>query len=182
MASWTVEGRTTSASNATIGATDRIWWNGPGGFGSNITVGAYNQSMWKSDNANANQVQLMNTRRVASGTVSLNEGGTVNLNTLGVNDAGLRFTFTDSASVTMSTVRAYFYDGTTDATPMAGVDTYLAEIGNSSWTAANGSGAALQLGDKTTAATSHTFYLASSVSPTSTGAKTGALKMSAVYV
>lgn len=65
---------------------------------------------------------------------------------------------------------------------MAGVNFQAAEGGQStSWVAANGSGSALTLANQV-AATSHNFYVATAISPTSTGAKTGKVKITLTYV
>jgi hypothetical protein len=112
----------------------------------------------------------------------LNGAAASNVTALANANAGLRFNFSDAASVATSNGKFYAYDGATDATPMQGVTFKAFEIANgSSWTTANGSGAALNLANQA-AATSHDFYIATSISPTSTGAKTGRIKISLTYV
>ncbi len=93
----------------------------------------------------------------------------------------LKVNFSDAASVATSAGKFYAYDGTTDATAMAGVTVQAIEQANTTWVAANGSGAAVNLANQT-AATSHDFYLALSLSPSSTGAKTGKFKVALTYV
>lgn len=115
-------------------------------------------------------------------SVSLNGAADSNITALTTANAGLKFNFADGASVATSNGKFYAYDGTTDATAMAGVTFKAYEISNgSSWTTANGSGAALTIADDT-AATSHDYFIATSISPTSTGAKTGRVKISLTYV
>jgi len=95
---------------------------------------------------------------------------------------GLKWNFSDAASVATSNGIFYAYDGTTDATAMAGVTFQAGEGGvTTTWIAANGSGSALTIQDDT-ASTSHDYFLFTSVSPSSTGAKTGKIKMSITYV
>jgi hypothetical protein len=95
---------------------------------------------------------------------------------------GLKFNFSDGASVATSAGKFYAYDGATDATPMAGITFQALEGGvSNAWVAANGLGSALTLANQG-ASTSHDFYIAVSMSPTSTGAKTGKLKISLTYV
>ena len=64
---------------------------------------------------------------------------------------------------------------------MVGVTFQAAEGGTTStWVAANGSGSALTIADDT-AATSHDYFIAISVTPTSVGAKTGKVKLALTY-
>lgn len=114
--------------------------------------------------------------------MSLNGAGSANLSTLTTANSPLKFNFSDGASVATSAGKFYAYDGTTDATPAVGVTVQAAQGGTTStWVAANGSGAALTLADQA-AATSHDFFIALSMSPSSTGAKTGKMKMTLTYV
>ena len=52
---------------------------------------------------------------------------------------------------------------------VTGVDVYMAESGDDTWTNAEGSDSALALDDKTTAATSHDFFVGYSAGPTEVG-------------
>lgn len=93
----------------------------------------------------------------------------------------LLFNFADAASVATSAGKFYAFDGTTDATAMVGVTFQAIEQSNTTWVAANGLGSAVSLANQG-ASTSHNFYIALSASPTSTGAKTGKIKMTLTYV
>jgi hypothetical protein len=95
---------------------------------------------------------------------------------------GLKYNFSDPASVATSGGSFYAFDGATDATPMSGVTVQAGEGGQTTtWIAANGSGSALTLANQA-AATSHDFYIFTSATPTSTGNKTGQLKIVLTYV
>lgn len=182
MATWTITAQLTTGT-LTVGATDRIWLNGSN-FGDSVTVGSYQDSTHISDNADAHQCtsnHVHNTKYLTGTTVSVDGGGSANLNTVTTGNCPLKINFSDASSVATSNGLFYAYDGTTDATPMSGVTFQAFEQGDSSWTAANGSGAAVSLTDQS-AATSHDFYVGLSVSPSSTGAKTGKVKASLTYV
>lgn len=120
---------------------------------------------------------------LTSTTYSLNGGGSTSLAAGAPTTAQcpLKFNFADAASVATSNGKFYAYDGTTDATAMSGVTVQAIEQSNTTWIAANGSGSAVSLANQS-AATSHDFYIALSLSPSSTGAKTGKIKISLTYV
>jgi len=171
----------------TVGATDRIWFNGTN-FGDNVVVGAYQDSTHVSDNADAHiaacttNSHVKNVKYLTSTTMSLNGAGSANLSTLTTANSPLKINFSDAASVATSAAKFYAYDGTTDATAPVGVTVQAAQGGTTStWVAAGGLGAALSLADQA-ASTSHDFFLAMSVSPSSTGAKTGKFKVTLTYV
>jgi|SRR5581483_10112776 len=183
MATWTLTSQLTSGT-LSVNSTDRIWWNGTN-FGDNIVVGSYQDSTHISDSSDAHRCttnHVHNTKYVDSTHVSLDGAASSLLSALTTSQAGLKFNFSDASSVATSAASFYAYDGTTDATAMAGVTFQAAEAGtSSSWVAANGSGSSLSLANQS-AATSHDFYVATSVSPSSTGAKTGKVKITLTYV
>lgn len=186
MATWTLTSQLTTGTLA-VGATDRVWYNGTN-FGDNIVVSSYQDSTHISNSSDAHQCttnHVNNTKWLAdtgASSVSLNGAAASNITALTTANAGLKFNFSDAASVATSGGKFYFYDGTTDANPMSGVTAKAFEIANgSTWTSANGSGAALNLANQA-AATSHDFFIATSASPSSTGAKTGSVKISLTYV
>ena len=168
-----------------VGATDRVWFNGAN-FGDNVVVAAYQTSTHISNSSDAHQCttnHVNNVMYVAGTTCSINGGGTVTLSGSVPTTAQcpLLVNFADAASVATSAGKFYAYDGTTDATGMVGVTVQAIEQSNTSWVAANGSGSAVNLANQS-ASTSHNFYLAMSLSPSSTGAKTGKFKVSLTYV
>lgn len=183
MATWTTTAQLTTGT-LSVGATDRIWFNGST-FGTNVTVSSYQDSTHISNSSDTHQCtsfHVHNVKYLTSTTMSLDGAGSANLSTLTTGNSPIKFNFSDASSVATSATSFYFYDGATDATAMAGVTVQAAEGGTTStWVAANGSGSALSVASQTTA-TSHDFYIAASVSPSSTGAKTGKCKITLTYV
>lgn len=193
---WTVTAQVTGTPNFTIAATNRIWFNGVGGaFGTNVVVSAYQDGTHVSDNADAHLAacttggHLHNTKFLTSTTMSLDGAGSANLSTLTTANSPLKFTFDTSdlggASVVTSGAKLYAYS-TSDGTPVSGVTVQAGEGAvTSTWVSigtTGGSAAGLSVADQTTA-TSHNFFFAISVTPTSTGAKTtNVLKLSLTYV
>ena len=184
MAIWSLTAQLLSGT-LTVATSDRIWFNGTN-FGDNVVVSTYQDSTHVSDSADAHKCtssHVHNVRYVAANTYSLDGGGSTALGASAPTTAQcpFKFNFSDGSSVATSGGKFYFYDGTTDATAMVGVTVQAIEQSNTAFTAANGSGAAVTLANQS-ASTSHDFYIASSVSPTSTGAKTGKMKITLTYV
>lgn len=192
---WTLTAQLTTGTY-TVLTTDQIWWTaGTDNTSANyVVVGNYQDGTHiYASNGTTHQCatnHVNNTKFVDSTHVNINAGGSVLLTSMTTANCGLKFVFDTSdlggASVTTSGAKFYAYDGTTDTNAMAGVTFQANGFSGStatgtSWVAANGSGSALTFADQTTA-TSHTFYVATSVSPTSTGAKTGKVKFTLTYV
>ncbi len=191
MATWTTTGqRTDGTSTVALAATDRFWFNSGVNLTDNVTVGEYQNGTHASDGADAHLAacggtggHINNTKFLSSTTVSINGAASATLSGTvpSVAQCPIKFNFSDPASIATSATKFYFFDGTTDATAMAGVEVRAIEQGNTSWVAANGSGASLALANQA-AATSHNFFVSTSVSPSSTGAKTGKCKITLTYV
>jgi hypothetical protein len=183
MATWVTTAQLTTGT-LVVGATDRVWFNGAT-FGTNVTVSSYQDSTHVSNSSDVHQCSsfhVHNTKFLTSTTMSLDGAASANLSTLTTANSPLKFNFADPSSVATSACTFYFYDGTTDATAMAGVTIQAGEGGTTAtWVAANGSGAALSVANQA-ASTSHDFFIACSVSPSSTGAKTGKMKITLTYV
>lgn len=183
MATWTWTAQLTTGT-LTIGATDRIWMTADTGMATPVTVSSYQDYTHISNSSNTHQCtsyHVHNTKYLTSTTMSLDGAASANLNTLTTGNAPLKINFSDDSSVTTTSNTFYAYDGSTDATAMAGTTFYAGEAAvTSTWVAANGSGSALSIADDT-AATSHDFYIALSASPSSVGAKTGKVKMALTY-
>lgn len=187
MATWTLTAQLTTGT-LVVGATDKIEYSGAS-FGTNIVVGSYQDTTHVVNSSNAHQCttnHVNNTKWLAdtgASSVSLNGAAASNVTALTTANAGLKFNFSDAASVATSNGKFYAYDGATDSTAMAGVTFKAIEITGSqtTWVSANGSGSALNL-EANTATTSHDFFIATSISPTSTGLKTGSIKISLTYV
>jgi len=183
MATWSLEAQLTAGSPITVGSTDRIWWNGAL-WGDNVVVGQYQDSTHISDSSDVHTCStnhVHNTKYVDATQLSQDGDSPSLLADVVEGDVGLKFTFSDASAVATSGGKFYAYDGSTDATPIGGIDFRAFEQGDSSWTAANGLGAALVLSNQA-AATDHDFYIGTSVSPTSTGAKAGKIKITLTYV
>ena len=166
---WKLQGTTAT----TIDATDSIAFSN-GTFGQPIQVGSYNdkthvRTSGGTDKSASNSPH--NTKYLTSTTMSLNGGASANLSTLTTANSPLKITIAESVNITVTNVKMYAYDGTTDANAPTGMNVYLAEQGDTTWKLAHGSGNALTLNDQTTPATSHDFYVAISASPTSIGTK-----------
>lgn len=191
MATWTLTGqRTDGTSTITVGATDRVWYTSGVNITDNVVVSSYQDGTHISDNADAHQAtcggaggHVNNLKYLSSTTVSINGAGSATLSGSVPTNAQMpfKFNFSDASSVATSAGKFYSYDGTTDATGMVGVTVQAIEKTNTTWTAANGSGSALTLANQS-AATSHDFFVGASMSPTSTGAKTGKIKITLTYV
>jgi len=166
---WKLQGTTAT----TIDETDSIAFS-DGTFGHPIQVGSYNDGTHVRSSAGVDDSASNsphNTKYLTSTTMSLDGGSSANLSTLTTANSPLKITVSESVNITVTDIKMYAYDGTTTTNAPSGMNVYLAEQGDSSWTQAHGSGNALELGDHSTAATSHDFYVAISASPTSVGVK-----------
>jgi hypothetical protein len=112
-----------------------------------------------------------NTKYLTSSTVSLNGAGSVNVNTISTANSPLRLTVTEDTSITVTAIKLYAYDGTTQSAAPTGTTVQLMQQSKSAWVQAHGSGSALSIDDSSTPATTHNFYVLVSVSPTSVGVK-----------
>jgi hypothetical protein len=190
MASWQlVAQRTDGSSVVTLGQTDRIWFTSGASLGDEILLGDWNSGTHVSDSndshhANCGGAGHVNNLKFVSNTeVSINGAAAATLSGSVPTQAQmpLKFIFTDASSVATSSAKFYAFDGTTDANPMPAVEFRAIEKGNTTWSEANGSGQALQLGNQA-AATTHNFYIGVSISPLAIGDKVGKIKISLVYV
>jgi hypothetical protein len=162
--------------NTTIDASDYLAFS-DGTFGNAITVNAYNggthvRSSAGVDDSSANTPNNVTFISQTGGTAGDSQAdwgdGTEDLDQILNSEATLKINFSHGSSVTTSNAKFYAYDGTTPATAPTNLDFYAAEVGDTNWTNADGSGAALTLNNNTTA-TSHDFYIAVSVKPTAVG-------------
>ena len=182
MATWTLTAQLTSGTLA-LASNDHVWWNGAA-FGDNIIIGEYQDSTHVAD-LNDNQrdtaAAVNNTKYVDATHVSINGGGTTAL-PVPTGSCGLLFTFSDPSSVQTSGAKVYVYDGVEDINVMEDIIFYAAEGGQSTnWVSANGLNSALHLQDQA-ASTTHNFYIATSLSPQTSGLKSGKLKIVLSYV
>ena len=86
-------------------------------------------------------------------------------------ECALKINFSHGSAVAVSSHIIYAYDGSTPATGPVDVTFYIAELGDTQWVNADGSGSALSVGDSGSS-TSHDFFFLISASPDSVGEKT----------
>ena len=183
MATWTLTAQLVGGGTRVLGTSDRIWVNGTA-FGDNIVVNAHQDSTHvtsSTDEHLCTTAHVNNTKFLTNTTVSINGAGSSAL-PIPTASCGLKFRFNHSSAVATSQAKFYWYDGTDDTKPMAGVSVRAVEGGvSTSWATPNGLAAALALANQA-AATDHDFFLAFSVSPTVVGQKTGKAKLILTYV
>jgi len=171
---WTGQGTDSATTNTTIGATDVLRFSGSS-FSTPVVVSAYQDSTHVENSGGTEQctTHINNCKYVSSGNININGGGlqTLKGNNLTTAKGTLKINFADASSVATSSAIFYAYDGSTTTAVPTGVTFQAAEQGNTAWTAASGSGAALSLADQS-AGTSHDFFIACSASPSSVGEKT----------
>lgn len=166
---WTLQGATPTV----IDGTDIIQF-AAATFGSAIVVGQYQDSMHIETNVGGNKSNgntPHNTKYVASGTCSLNGGGTVAVNSISTANCPLKINFAHASAVAVSGHKIYAYDGVTTTAVPTDVTFYIAQQGDAAWTNAEGSAAAKNVTDSPSA-TSHDFFFLISASPESVGSKT----------
>ena len=163
---WLLQG----TSPTTIEATDLIQFS-DGTFDNPVTVSAFNGGTHVRSSGGANDSSANtpnNVKYVASGTADWGDG-TEDVADITDAECTLKITVAYDTNITVTGITMYAYDGTTPATAPTNLDVYLLEQGDAAWTNADGSGAAITLGDSTTPATGHDFYVAMSVSPSVIG-------------
>lgn len=172
---WTLQG----TSPTTIEATDIIQFAGAS-FDDPITVDEWNDSthVESSVGANDSDGNTPNNNKFVSdagGTGGDSEAdwgdGTEDLDQITTAEAALKINFSDASSVTTTSAIFYAYNGSSTATGPTGVNFKAAEVGDATFTDAEGSGSAVSITDDT-AATSHDYFLVVSASPASVGEKT----------
>ena len=160
--------------NFVIGATNVFGFYGAGGFGSPIQVGHYNDSFHiktsLSDDSDAcAPPHLKNLKYISDTEVSVNGGASVALTSIAQEDC-IRISVLSDTNIQVIATRFYVYDGTNVDNAPANVTFKAFKQGNSNWSQPHGRSNALSLGDSTTPATSHYFYVGMSCSPVATGA------------
>ncbi len=182
---WELQGSTPTE----IGATDILQFAGSGGFDTSIPVTEYNDTTHVkasggddlSDGNTPNNNKFISQTGGTGGDSQADWGdGTEDLDQITTAEAALHILFSDDASVATSDAVIYGYDGTTPATPPVNVDVRLAEVGDTNFVQAEGSGAALELEDQT-ADTDHDYYIVASMSPSTAGLKTGKLRIELTF-
>lgn len=173
---WTLQG----TSPTTIEATDLLQFAGPSGFDDAITVGQYNDTthVESSVGANDSNGNTPNNNKFISqtgGTGGDSQAdwgdGTEDIDAITTAEAALKINFAHGSAVAVTSHTIYAYDGSTPSNGPTGVDFRIAEVGDTNFTEAEGSGNAMAVGDSASN-TSHDFFFIVSASPTSVGEKT----------
>jgi hypothetical protein len=176
------------ASPTEVEATDKIQF-AEAAFDSAIAVGQYNGATHvetsvggnKSSGNTPNNNKFISQTGGGGGDSQADWGdGTEDLDQITDAEATLHINFAHGVAVSCSNIKMYEYDGTTPATPTTDLDTRLAEVGDTNFTEAEGSGSPLNLSDSGSA-TSHDFYVVPSVSPESVTEKIGAFAFELQY-
>ena len=143
-----------------------------GTFDSKITVGEYNTSTHVKDDTDSDKSSgnTPNNNNYNDDTLPYSDG-----------DCALKINFSDESSVSTESAIFYAYDGADTATAPPDTTVYACESGDDNWTNAEGSGNALALADRTTADTSHDFFIGISASPDNVNLKTGKYRMELTY-
>lgn len=165
---WKLQGST----DTTIDTTDSIAFS-DGTFGNPITVSAYNggthvRSSGGADDSSANTPN--NVKYIASGTGDWGDG-TESLTAITDAECTLEIVIAESTNITVTDITFYAYDGTTTTNAPSGMTVQAFESGDAAWTQIHGSGSALAIDDSSTPATSHSFFIGLSASPSSIGVK-----------
>lgn len=185
-----------------------IGYFGAGGFGYSVQVGNYNErSFITNENGTTESVELDNLKKVnPSGAVWGVSGDEHQLTEIPNDKASWKIRFTHSSAVLTQNAEIRSYDGSNiDAAP-SGVNSMAAYLlhpwstyenngsGTTHWVAQSGSAGILNLPDSpgsggyvaatggTVTSTCHEFFLATSMSPSSVGAKTGKYYISLEYL
>jgi len=124
-----------------------------------------------------------NTRRLTTTTVSIDGGGSTALPVSNAN-CPLLLSFFSLEEIQTTNARIWSFNGVADATPISGVNVYLAEGAvSTSWVLASGSANYLALADNTDPDVEANFWIAISTEGSgASGSTTGALKISLSYV
>lgn len=167
---WTLQGTTPT----TIAATDILQFAGLS-FGNAIFVGNYQDSMHVKTSGGTNKSlghSPHNTKYVSIDHMILDGSASTLLTDVSLTTAKcpLKINFSHPTSVIITNHIFYAYSGGLTTNPPVDVDFKAAEFGDTQWTSANGSGAALGLADHASA-DSHDFFLLVSASPTAVGLK-----------
>jgi len=183
MASWTLTAQLQDSSTLAVGTDNHVWWNGTN-YGDNITVGSYQDSTHITDSANGQRdtaSHVHNTKYIDSTHVSIDGNASTQL-PIPTNSCGLLFTFSNPASVATTGAQVYAYDGVEDINGIDSLNFMAAEGGVSTqWVSANGLNNALHLQDHDPSSEHH-FYVATSLSPLTSGLKSGKLKIVLSFV
>lgn len=158
-----------------------------GGYSDNVSLAEYQEYMHlqtsSSDDSDACvEPHLTNVKYTGSDEAIINRKYVSVLSaTFPLAANCFKIVVTHTAAFTTTNGKLFFYNGTTPATAPSNMTVYGLEQTDTSWTSCGGSASAVSITDKATPATSQTFYVAVSTSPTTSGAKTATLRFSVDY-
>jgi hypothetical protein len=159
-------------------AGDKVQFAGAGGFDSKINVDEYQDTTHvktaggtdKSDGNTPNNVKFISQAAGGGGDSQADWGdGVEDLDQITDAEATLLINIADAGAFGIESQLFYAYQGS-PATPPTDVDVRAAEVGDTNFTQAEGSGSALAIGDSGSAM-SHDIYIALSCSPESLSQK-----------
>ncbi|MFA4986186.1 MAG: hypothetical protein WC712_06350 [Candidatus Brocadiia bacterium] len=162
----------TGFNGGNLDANEKLGFYGAN-FADPVTVNSYQGSTHFSDDGVTTDlcsVHCNNVKYLTASTCSLNGGASASLAGLANSDATLKITLSGLGTVQTLNTRFYSYNGTTRETAPDGVTCQAAEISQANWTSIAGSGQACALGNQAPAS-SHSWYIALSVMPTTSGVK-----------
>ena len=172
---WLLQG----TSPTTIDSDDRIQF-AAATFSSPITITEYqdtthveNSSAGDDSSGNTpNNVKFISQTGGGGGDSQADWGdGTEDLDAILEAECSLKVTFSHGSAVAVTSNTFFAYDGTTPATAPVEIDVRAAELADTNFTEAEGSGSALSITDSGSA-TDHDFFISLSASPASVGLKT----------
>jgi hypothetical protein len=160
------------STDTTIGATDFLAFSN-GTFGNPVAVSSYNdgthvRSSGGVDDSDGNTPN--NVKYVASGTADWGDD-TEDIADILDAECTLEIVIAYDSNITVTDITMYAYDGSTTTNAPTDMTVQMAESGDSAWTQAHGSGNALAIDDSDTPATSHSFFVSVSASPSTVGVK-----------
>lgn len=171
-----------------ISATDILQFAGAGGFDDPVFITEYNStthvktaaSADKSSGNTPNNNKFISQTGGTGGDSQADWGdGTEDLDQILDAEAALHINIADASAFAVSNAIIYSYDGVTTTDPLANLDVRMAEVGDTNFTEAEGSAAALALTDQGSA-TSHDYYIVISKSPTTIGLKEDVIRMECI--
>jgi hypothetical protein len=160
---WTLQ---LTTGTQTIGDTDIVGFYGSS-FDTAIATGEYQDSTHAENSSNTELCTTNhghNTKYVSSTNMSLDGGASEAITNIADAECPLDIDFSHTSAVTCTNITFWAYDGTTMTAVPTNITFYAAESGDSTWTNAEGSAAALSITDSPSS-TDHNFYILVSASP-----------------
>ena len=175
---------------------------GSGGFGQSVPVGEYQGSTYVTNSAGSLEgPALSNVKYIHDNSGLVGGSTTLNLRAIPNSQSTFEIRIASDSAVSLQNSRLYVTERASTTGIAAGVTIKIAEIdhtgvaqdnvglGSVSWTGVAGSGTYLSLGNSpglsggvSGSATSHSYYIAMSLSPNSVGSKTATARFQTEYL